>query len=140
MDRKVFEDARDTTERLTQAVSAFAPVVGVSIADRAAGDARIDFAPEATDDQRAAAQAALDAFDWSDEALAAWRTARQVQAGIALYNSNEAIPLAVRAWLELFGEWINRHHAELGHPPRSRDEVVAEWVARMSGTYIAPPA
>lgn len=59
--------------RLHEAVSAVCPIYGVSGAQ---GAVEVQFRPEATAGQRAAAQAAVAAFDWSEAAHAAWQEAR----------------------------------------------------------------
>jgi hypothetical protein len=61
------------TRRLDSNVRAACPLAGLSVGRL--GDSstvRLDFAPEATPQQRIAAQAVVDAFDWSDAAQAAW--------------------------------------------------------------------
>ena len=53
-------------------------IVGVGFPEgRAAPEARIDFAPEATADERAAAAPLLATFDWSPAAHAAWLDRRR---------------------------------------------------------------
>jgi hypothetical protein len=59
----------NTAQRIHAMVSAVCPVDGVGISDRLV---RIDFADAATGPQRAAAQAVVDAFDWSQAAHDAW--------------------------------------------------------------------
>ena len=61
-------------ERLHAAVAAVAPIFGVAIISPGVG--RVDVRPEATAPERAAAAAALAAFDWSDGAQAAWELLR----------------------------------------------------------------
>lgn len=57
------------TPFLDKAIGVVCPIHGISVtrADPVPV-VRIDFKAEATDEQRAAAQTVLDAFDWSDEA------------------------------------------------------------------------
>lgn len=56
--------------RLDSQIRAVCPIDGVArLRD---GTVRIDFRPEATDQQRAAAQAVVDSFDWSQAAQDAW--------------------------------------------------------------------
>jgi len=52
--------------RIDSAVRAVCPIDGVAIIDRTAHTVRIDHAADATPAQRAAAHAALLAFDWRD--------------------------------------------------------------------------
>ena len=61
-----------TMRRLHETIAAKAPIHGVR-----RGNPPIDFKPEATEQQRADAMAALNAFDWSPGADAAWIAARQ---------------------------------------------------------------
>ena len=59
--------------RLTGTVAAVCPVHGVSIGTPGvSASVRIDFADGATAQQRAAAQAAVESFDWSDAAHQQW--------------------------------------------------------------------
>lgn len=65
------------TQRLDALVRAAAPIHGVGVGTL--GDSstvRIDFRPDATPEQRAAAQAVVDSFDWSDAAQSAWEADR----------------------------------------------------------------
>jgi hypothetical protein len=55
--------------RLHATLAAVCPIVGVSGEQ---GSIRVDYAPTATSEQQAAAQAALAAFDWSQAAHDAW--------------------------------------------------------------------
>lgn len=59
------------TVRLDAMIRAVCPISGVSV-NTTPLMVRINFAPEATQPQRAAAQAVVDAFDWSDAAQTAW--------------------------------------------------------------------
>lgn len=67
--------------RLYQTLVAVCPIVGVapllSGTTAGPGNVRIDYAPEASDAQKAAAQTALAAFDWSAPAQTAWEADRQ---------------------------------------------------------------
>jgi hypothetical protein len=56
--------------RLHEAVAAVCPINGISGGTQAT--ASIQFAPEATDQQKTAGNAALTSFDWSDAAQTAW--------------------------------------------------------------------
>lgn len=63
-----------TAERLDALVRAACPAItGVSLST----PPRIDFTPEATPQQRTAAQAVVDGFDWSDAAQTAWEEDRK---------------------------------------------------------------
>jgi hypothetical protein len=52
-------------DALDEAIKAVCPIDGVSLLDRKSMKVRIDFAKEATPQQRAAAQAVIDTFDWA---------------------------------------------------------------------------
>ena len=59
--------------RLSESVASVCPIVGVSIGRKGQPETcAIQFAPEATAPQRAAAAAALAAFDWSQSTHDAW--------------------------------------------------------------------
>lgn len=67
-----------TTARLDSLIRPVAPIDGISVGTP--GDSstvRIDFRDDATPQQRAAARAVVDSFDWSDAAHAAWEDDRQ---------------------------------------------------------------
>jgi hypothetical protein len=65
------------TLRLDAAVRAVCPIVGLTVGETGvSASVEIEFAPEATAEQQAAAQGVVTAFDWSDAADAAWREAR----------------------------------------------------------------
>jgi hypothetical protein len=73
-----------TLTRLTQAIAAVCPIVGVAILDaNSPPDVRIDYAPAATAEQQQAAQQALSAFDWSAAGQAAWANTQAVAAAQA---------------------------------------------------------
>lgn len=70
--------------RLHAAIAAVCPITGVS--DGTPGDSatvRVDYDPGATTEQRAAAQAVVDGFDWSTEAQLAWERSRAVAQAIS---------------------------------------------------------
>lgn len=62
-------------ERLRATVAAVCPIVGLSVTGQQV--TRIDYAPGATDQQKAAAQQAAASFDWSDAAEQAWLESQQ---------------------------------------------------------------
>lgn len=64
-------------DRLHATVAAVCPIVGLAVGRK--GDSatvRIDYGAGATDPQKAAAQVAVNAFDWSDAAHATWTAAQ----------------------------------------------------------------
>ena len=63
-----------TALRLDEAIAAVCPIVGVAIKNGAVD--RIDFAPAATDQQKAAAQSVAASFDFSAAAQAAWEASK----------------------------------------------------------------
>ena len=71
----------NTAGQLHSAIAAVCPIDGVSIGRKNDKSTwRIDFRPEATDAQKAAARAALDAFDVAAEAARALAAAGREQA------------------------------------------------------------
>jgi len=62
--------------RLTESISAVAPIYGVAIIDEGQKTVRIDYKPEATQPQRDAAASALAAIDWSVASDQAWEDAK----------------------------------------------------------------
>lgn len=140
------------TSRLDAATRAVCPIDGVSV--DAATDppaVRIDYRPEATADQRAAAEAAVAAFDWSDTAQQTWEAGQNAAAAGALLASGESVPRAVRASdavgyelrnnaAETLGALIEVLTAQLGTDLSAA--VVARIAARRADRTFAetPPA
>lgn len=91
-----------TTQRLTEAVSAVCPVNGVAVGVQ--GDpatVRIDFAAGATAPQKQAAQVAVTSFDWTPAADQAWldakapeRTGLRQAASAAVANNTAFLAVA----------------------------------------------
>lgn len=55
----------DINQRLHDAIKAVCPIDGVAVLDETLHKIRVDYRPEATAADRAAAQAVIDSFDWS---------------------------------------------------------------------------
>lgn len=110
-------------ERLTEAIAAVAPVVGVS----GTVDTRIDYAAEATAEQRAAAEAALAAFDWSDTAQAAWERQKRRDAAVALLNSSDPTMVAVRALATVVKRRVAALLVGLGQQPLTTSQLIGLW-------------
>lgn len=89
-------------ERLTEAVSAVCPINGIS----GTVERRIDYRPEATAEQRAAAQSALAAFDWSQSAHDAWLLAKAKLTEKAEYDRR-----ALTAITQIVVDKLNAIHA-----------------------------
>ena len=120
--------------RLHQAISAVCPVVGVR------ADGTFDPAPNATPEEIAAAQAAVAAFDWSEQAQQQWQQKQNALAAAALLQSNEPIPLGARAsdvvlhelrnnLAELFGVFIKYLNQILALPVEDREAAIIAWIA-----------
>lgn len=118
--------------RLHEAVAAVCPVLGVS-GDSAA--VRLDFAPAATTEQRAAAQAVADAFDWSPEAQAAWEKERtRAQSLSTLLSRADTTGFQVRAVIDAVCTLANDVFEELG---KGRPLVAANVLAYLSANPTA---
>lgn len=87
-------------------IAAVCPIDGISGGE---GNVRIDFRPEATPEERLAAQAVVDAFDWSVEAEQGRvvGSARQ-KAAASLLTSGGATEVAVRA--NANATWFERNN------------------------------
>jgi len=89
---------------LHEAVAAVCPIhsvrVGV-IADKSTW--KIDFKQEATDEQRAAAQAVIDGYDTSDSADRVRQTSRNKKDALAKFSGDDDVSIAVRAGLSATG-------------------------------------
>ncbi len=110
-------------ERLTEAIAAVAPVVGVS----GTVGTRIDYAAEATAEQRAAAEAALAAFDWSDAAQAAWERGKRREAAVSLLNSSDPTMVAVRALATVVKRRVAALLVGLGQQPLTTPQLIGLW-------------
>lgn len=99
--------------------SAGIPIDGVS----GTKDTTIQFRPEATDEQRAAAQAILAGWDRSAEAEAARLATAKASQVASLIQSTDAVPLAVRAVVAAVVRCINRRHPD---DPITEAEIFAE--------------
>jgi hypothetical protein len=144
--------------RLSSAVSSVCPVVGISVA--VYGDSstvRIDFRDEATTEQRTAAQSAVDAFDWSQQAQSAWEQQQNRLGAAALMTDGGSVPRAVRASdvvsyqlrnnvAEVLGVVID-HIDELDAMPKaSRGAAIIGWITadrvaweQAGGEWAEPP-
>lgn len=110
-------------DRLLESLAAVAPVVGVS----GTVDTRIDYAPEPTTEQRAAAEAALAAFDWSDDAQAAWERQKRRDAAVALLNSSDPTMVAVRALATVVKRRVAALLVGLGQQPLTTAQLIELW-------------
>lgn len=115
------------TERLTAAVSVVCPIHGVSV--RTPGDSstvRIDFRYEATPEQRAAAQAVVDGFDWSEAAQSAWELTRnRTTALTTALTRRDDTAITVRAWLVAITKLVNDRLESLGQTRVLESDILA---------------
>lgn len=102
--------------RLYEAVAAVCPIDGVSGEQ---GAVRIDYRPEATEGERAAAVAAVAAFDWSEQAQEAWDLGRRMAEAGQLLGSVEPVPVGVRVTLRVIVDHFNEQMRAIaaGQPP-----------------------
>ena len=118
------------TARLHESVAAVCPIDGVSVGKP--GDpstVRIDFRPEATPERRAAAEAAVKAFDWSDAAQAQWEADRNVPAAAALLQSADPVAQGVRATVRAVVDLLNERLRGIGAAPILEPEILAALAA-----------
>ena len=113
----------DQLARLLETLSAVSPVVGVS----GTTATRIDYNPEPTTEQRAAAEAALAAFDWSDEAQAAWERGKRREAAIASLNSSEPTMVALRGFVTVLIRRFRVLLTALGLPTLTTAQLIETW-------------
>lgn len=112
-------------ERLTEAVASVCPIHGIQGGTQAT--AAIDYNPEATTEQRAAAQTALAAFDWSDAAQAAWERGKRREAAVALLNSSDPTMVAVRALATVVKRRVAALLVGLGQQPLTTPQLIGLW-------------
>ena len=136
-------DPTDTAlSRVTAAVQAAAPVAGVSVSP---GDpapvVRVDYAPEATPEQIAAAAAAVAGFDWSAEADAAWAVAQfRSSASAALTERGDEIGVAIRAILRVVHAGLNQIRSHVGIPTVTWEEAQARIDQAIAAGLADPEA
>lgn len=124
----------DVLARLTESVLAVCPIYGVQRTD----PVTVDFATEATQEQRSAAQAVVDAFDWSSQAQAAWELEKRRQEAIAWLDSDTKEARAVRSVLLVVMGEIRALKADTPLPTRSWTEL-KEYVANLIATGAGDP-
>src|SRR5262245_11885926 len=79
-------------QRLHNVIAAVAPIDGISIGVLGnTASVRIDFKQSATDPQKAAAQTALQSFDWSDAAQTAAEEAAQPERTTLVQQAAQAV-------------------------------------------------
>lgn len=108
-------------ERLTVAVSAVCPIHGITGGTQAT--ATPDYKAEATTEQRAAAEAALAAFDWSDAAQATWERQKRREASVALINSTAPEMVVVRALATVVRRRVSALLTALGQTPLTMSQL-----------------
>lgn len=130
---------RRDTARLDAAVRNACPILGVSVGTPSDyATVRVDYAPEATAEQRAAADAAVAAFDWSDAAQAAWEQGRtaavavaQIQEGAA---TNDPTRFGLALLISVVCDRVNAAFAADGKPkPLLEADIMADIAARLRG-------
>jgi hypothetical protein len=127
------DNTGDMVIRLHESIAAVCPIDGVSVGKP--GDAstvRIDFRQDATFEQRAAGEAVVKAFDWSDEAQAVWEATRNVPAAAKLLSSADPIPQAVRVICRAIVDEINVRLRSAGIEPVLESQILARV-----GQYLA---
>lgn len=112
-------------ERLTEAVAAVCPIHGIQGGTQAT--ATPDYKPEATTEQRAAAETALAAFDWSDLAQAAWGRQKRRDAAVALLNSSEPTMVALRGFVTVLIRRFRVLLTALGLPTLTTAQLIETW-------------
>ena len=104
-------------EHLDKAIKAVCPIVGVSIGkDGVPSTVRIDFAPEATAQQRVDAQGIVDGFNWSEAAELARINLAQRQRATELLNGPRQEAKLQRAVVSMLLNEINLIRAALVPP------------------------
>lgn len=112
--------------RLHEAVSAACPGANVSVLTRVPFAA--EFAPPAgaTPAQLAAAQAAIDSFDPSAVAQAAWElTRRRADALASFFSRSDDTAIALRAWLTALQTLVNDRLEAAGQSRVTEADVLA---------------
>lgn len=121
--------------RLMAVIGAVCPC-SVRLADDGRS-ATFDPYPDATPEQIAAATSALDAFDWSQEAQAAWEIQQSIAAGLAgLMADASPVACGLRFYLRTLTDRVNTLARLAGVPPILEGDLPA--LARDYGFLAAP--
>ena len=112
--------------RLTEQVAAICPIHGISGGTQAT--AAIDYKAEATTEQRAAAEAALAAFDWSDAAQSAWERQKRRDAAVSLLNSSDPTMVALRGFVTVLIRRFRVLLTAFGLPTLTTAQLIETWV------------
>lgn len=122
--------------RLTAAVQAVCP--GADVATTG-GAPSIIYPPGATPEQRAAAAAAVAAFDWSPQAHAAWELAQSTTGGLGqLAASIEPLWLVLRVVFRDLYTQLNDERESRGLPRIQEPDTVARLLASVAAGGGAP--
>lgn len=130
----------NVTSRLDATIKAVCPIHGASVRffTNSGPVVRIDFRPEATDEQRTAAQAVVDSFDWSGSAQTAWEATRNIPAAGALLQSADPVPQAVRVLFRATVDELNNRLRGAGIEPVLEAQIFAR-VAQYLGEGLSLP-
>ncbi len=112
-------------ERLTATIAAVCPIHGIQGGTQAT--AAPDYKAEATTEQRAAAETALAAFDWSDAAQAAWERCKRREAAVALLNSSDPTMVALRGFVTVLIRRFRVLLTALGLPTLTTAQLIETW-------------
>ena len=126
--------------RLTESITDVCPIHGIQGGTQAT--ATIDFKPEATAEQRAAAEAALAAFDWSDAAQSTWERQKRRDAAVAMIRSKEPAMIVVRALATVVKRRVSLLLVALGQTPLTTEqleEMMADVIADGEVDEFMPP-
>lgn len=83
----------------------------------------LHFAPAATPAQQAAAWAAVNALDWNEAAVAAWRVAQRRATEAAKFEAGHGTEAALRALVLVLVDEINLLRQRAGLTPRTLEQV-----------------
>lgn len=109
--------------RLHESIESVCPIDGVSVGTERS--VSIDFKPEATSDQRSAAQAVVGSFDWSESAQFHWEATRNIPAAAGLLQSADPVPQAVRVLFRATVDEINERLRGAGIKPVLEAQILA---------------
>lgn len=125
--------------RLDAAVKAACPILGVSVGTQGdSSSVRINFDPSATTQQRTDAQAAVDAFDWSDPAQVSYENLQSRTQAVTLLSDPQPSPKVLRAVLLLTLDEINLLRQR--DADRAADVAAATSLANLQTRWAARAA
>ncbi len=120
-------------QRLHEAIENVCPIQGVCVEGNRV--TRIDHAPESTAEQRAAADAVVSSFDWSEQAARGWQRAKARREALGFLDRDDTVGSVLRLLGRDLYAQLNLVRAAVGLPPLSEAETRARLQTLAAGGW-----